>query len=509
MAKKDLRSIIRRTIIVWIVSASLLATVLPASAQTAGYSLPAGVELVIASPVEAGVIYAAVGNTVYRSVDSGQTWLTLAALPSRVTALLPANRTPALLYAATESGGILRSLDGGQAWQPINQGLGLLPGTILEVSALSLDPDDDSLIYAATGYWLGSTEVHFSPVAILASLDGGANWLGIAALPLSSQRVIDLAAVAGQPLTVEARAANGEVQRYAARAETLSALLADPQATPAQRAAAAQALGVLGDQTAVPVLAAAIDSGDVLVVNRAAEALGTLRAAEAIPALQAALLAEDALAPGAAAHALAGIATPEAMAVLVAALDSDPMTPARHAAMSALEEAGSLAVPALLAVTAGNRSAAQRNAVELLGWIGDPAAVDALVTALQSEDAAVRAQAAWALGELAIPSAGEALARAAAEDVDADVRLQATQALARLPAPLPVAAAEPAAPAAAQAPPARVSETSVGSSSSGASNLLTMLMPTLRWVLLAAVLGLAALLPWYQNVREQRRRRRN
>lgn len=32
------------------------------------------------------------------------------------------------------------------------------PGVILGVSALGLDPQDDSLLYAATGYWLGTSD---------------------------------------------------------------------------------------------------------------------------------------------------------------------------------------------------------------------------------------------------------------------------------------------------------------------------------------------------------------
>ena len=83
------------------------------------------------------------------------------------------------------------------------------PGVILGVSALGLDPQDDSLLYAATGYWLGTSQVRFSPAAIIVSSDSGATWRHFAQLPLSSQRIINLAVEANQFPSVIATAVDG------------------------------------------------------------------------------------------------------------------------------------------------------------------------------------------------------------------------------------------------------------------------------------------------------------
>lgn len=481
--------------ITWFALFCLLLAVAPLAGAQAPVQLPADA-LVVASPADASILYAATGDVLYRSADAGQTWAEVASLPGTASVLLPANHSVELLYAGTLYDGIYRSIDGGESWQALNDGLGLLPGTMLDVSALALDPADDGLLYAATGYWLGSTELHFSPAELLVSPDGGANWLPLARLPLNGDRVESLAPVAGQRLAVQA---NGQV--YRADVIALAGLMASPNATPARQAAASQALGLLGNQAAVPALLAELDSGNALLAARAAEALGNLRAEEAIPALGKLLLAENTATPSAAAHALAAIGTPEALDILYAALASDEMTPARHAAMGALENLGSPAVPGLLELAAAANPVAQRNAVEMLGWIADPAAQDGLLAALQAPDAQVRAQAAWALGELADPAAYSALAVAAEADASPDVRLQATQAMARLPEPAPETVVAPEVVAVEAAP----LTTEANSPLAAPLHLL----PILRWVVLALVLGLAALLPWYQSVREQRRRRPN
>ena len=167
-----------------------LAAALPAGAQAP--TPREGATLVATSPVNAEVIYAAAGRTLHRSDDGGQTWTETALLPSAISALQPANHSIELVYAGTESTGIWRSFDRGQSWQASGEGLGMDPGVILGVSALGMDPEDDGLLYAATGYWLGTSQVHFSPVAIMISSDSGATWRHFAQLPLSSQHIISL-----------------------------------------------------------------------------------------------------------------------------------------------------------------------------------------------------------------------------------------------------------------------------------------------------------------------------
>jgi len=183
----------------------------PASAQTP--TPPEGTTLVAMSPVNPDVIYAAAGRMLYRSDDGRQTWAEVTSLPSVISALQPANHSADLVYAGTESAGIWRSFDRGLSWQASGEGLGMDPGVILGVSALGLDPDDDKLLYAATGYWLGTSQVRFSPAAIKVSSDSGATWRHFAQLPLSSQRINKLVVEANQfPRSLSERDGLGRFQ---------------------------------------------------------------------------------------------------------------------------------------------------------------------------------------------------------------------------------------------------------------------------------------------------------
>jgi HEAT repeat protein len=489
-------------LIALLASLLLLAAALPAGAQEPAWS--EAVDFQISSPLEPGLVYGVAAKQVLRSHDGGKSWEIASALPSAVTVLRPANHEQTLLYAGTESSGVFRSFDGGERWQAVNMGLGLLPGTILEISALNLDPEDDGLLYVATGYWLGSTQMHFSPADVAVSMDFGSTWLSLGQLPISGSRITALTPLLDQPLAVLATMADGTSQSFAADATHLVSLLEDSEVLLTQRIAAAQALGRLGDPLVTPVLVAALESGDLRLVAQAAQSLGALRAEEAVPTLRALLLAEEPTVPSAVAEALAAIGTPEAMAVLVHALGGETMASSRHAAMSSLEAMDSAAVPVLVAAARGRNPGIQRDAVELLGWIGDPAAQEELLAALQSEHADVRAQAAWALGELGDPAASQALAAIVSEDPSSEVKLQAQHALARLGGPeMPLTVdVEPQLPQ-----PELAVDLSPGSEGQG-SNMptrLDSLLPMLRWVLLAAALVLAAFLPWYQNNREERR----
>lgn len=206
-------------LVIRMVMFGVLVAARPASAQTP--TPPEGTTLVVMSPVNTEVIYAAAGRTLYRSDDGSQTWAEVTSLPSVISALHPANHSVELVYAGTESAGIWRSFDHGLSWEANGEGLGMDPGVILGVSALGLDPRDDSLLYAATGYWLGTSHVRFSPAAIMVSSDSGATWRHFAELPLSSQRIISLAVEANQFPSVIATAVDGTKTHYIARVDKM------------------------------------------------------------------------------------------------------------------------------------------------------------------------------------------------------------------------------------------------------------------------------------------------
>jgi HEAT repeat protein len=492
---------------VLLVGSLLLTGALPAGAQAPAW--PEEIEFRISSPLDPNLEFGVAAKQVLRSQDGGQTWELASALPSAVTVLRPANHEETLLYAGTESSGVFRSFDGGESWQAISMGLGLLPGTILEITALDLDPKDDGLLYAATGYWLGSTEMHFSPADVAVSMDFGSTWLSLGQPPISGSRVTALSPLSDQPLAVVATTVDGTDQPFSPDTTRLVSLLEDSEAAVAQQIAAAQALGRLGDPSATPALIAALQSSDLRLVAQAAKSLGTLQAAEAVPTLRALLMAEEPTVPSALAEALAAIATPEAMVALMDALGEEATASSRHAAMGSLEAMGSLAVPSLMAAASSRDPSTQRDAVELLGWIGDPAAQGRLLTALESEHEEVRAQAAWALGELGDPAASRALAAVVSEDPSSDVRLQAQHALAHLAgpeAPLTTDAIQPSLP---EPEPAVVVEPVSEGQRTAMPTWLDSLLPMLRWIVLGIALILAAFLPWYQTTREERRHRHN
>lgn len=243
--------VLSKRLTVWVIRMvmfGVLVVARPASAQTP--TPPEGTTLVAMSPVNAEVIYAAAGRTLYRSDDGSQTWAEVTSLPSVISALQPANHSADLVYAGTESAGIWRSFDRGLSWQTSDKGLGMDPGVILGVSALGLDPQDDSLLYAATGYWLGTSQVRFSPAAIMLSSDNGATWLPLARVPLGSQSITSLYVDASQSLSVVATAVDGTTARYTASMDEMIAYRPAAEASPAQQAAAARSLDLLASEEA-------------------------------------------------------------------------------------------------------------------------------------------------------------------------------------------------------------------------------------------------------------------
>jgi len=149
------------------------------------------------------------------------------------------------------------------------------------------------------------------------------------------------------------------------------------------RFCAAQALGYLGDTSAVPALIIALSDSDSGVPLAAAETLGELGDTSAVPAL------------------------------IVALSDSDSAAYLRTVAAEALRYLGDRsAVPALIDALSDSDEIVQLAAAEALGELGDTSAVPALIIALSDSDEDVQLAAAEALGELGDTSAAPALINA-------------------------------------------------------------------------------------------------
>jgi hypothetical protein len=251
--------------------------------------------------------------------------------------------SPAVLFIGSESIGLVRSNDLGASWQPVDSAV-LSGGAAapLGVTALAVNPDDPQIVYAASGFWLGTSNARFNPLGVFASVDGGAHWFEMARAAVGSAPVEEIEPVVGQPLAVRVTDSTGTRRVEMKLTEALEAGLNDPD--PAVRAATARAagligdkaavpallshlrdpdlyageqiavaLGRLGDRTAIPTLLQALQTGDEAVQARSAHALGLLNAQEATPALAKTLLTGGPLAQRQAAQALATLGTPEAI----------------------------------------------------------------------------------------------------------------------------------------------------------------------------------------------------
>jgi photosystem II stability/assembly factor-like uncharacterized protein len=144
---------------------------------------------------EFGVLY---GGGVYKSIDAGATW-NLASNGIQewnrqlmCLAIAPSNNS--VLYAGTDSGGVLKSTDRAASWTPIGP-----PGQNgASVWALAIDPTDAATVYAGPRILSGTF-----PYAVYKTTDGGNSW-SLASTGLPNQRTTALAVDPKNPRTLYA-----------------------------------------------------------------------------------------------------------------------------------------------------------------------------------------------------------------------------------------------------------------------------------------------------------------
>jgi HEAT repeat protein len=207
------------------------------------------------------------------------------------------------------------------------------------------------------------------------------------------------------------------------------------------RESAAEVLGCIPSETAVPALAKVLRHKHVGVRRSAVKALAEASSgsAAAAPALAEALADSDAHVRAEAARALGRTASQAAVPALMYAL-KDESVEVRRWATRALGSIRNLAsAPALMEALKDRDVGVRRTAAQVLGHLRAQGAVPALAEALldasgplQGGDVTdVRCMAAWALGETHNPQAAPALERAL-HDKNALVRDAATKALAKV-----------------------------------------------------------------------------
>jgi photosystem II stability/assembly factor-like uncharacterized protein len=128
-------------------------------------------------PVTPSKLYVIAGDSLFRSVDSGENWTALnAGLPSRALKVLTVDPlTPSTLYAVGINGGILKSADAGENWTPSKGPAGTV-GFADSVLSLAIDPGNSSTIYA--GSFAAATGVRggVGRGSIGKSSNGGLTW---------------------------------------------------------------------------------------------------------------------------------------------------------------------------------------------------------------------------------------------------------------------------------------------------------------------------------------------
>ena len=420
-----------------------------------------------------GRLFAATRSVLFYSDDGGQTWAKSMPVPGSISALAAADRDT--VYVGTETWAVYKSADAGRTWQPALEGLGLVAGQMVKITALQPDPDQPGVLYAAVAYVLGSTQVHVTAGGTFMTVDGGDSWQAMAGPTFpEAKQASDLVRLPKRPLSVLAvtrdgfqgyapdttsamaalGSSDGVARAAAARllglaeakeaSDLLLAALADPE--PAVRLTAAEALGRIADPANSSALMVMIEHPDEQVRLGAARALGLMKSEAAVEPLRAMLMSGKGGAVAVAAEALGRIGTPAATDALLAALADVEMSPRRHAALGALEAMGEPAVGPLTEMLVSSRDERVRqNSAQALGWVGSAQATQALVDAIQDGSEAVRGQAAWALGEIGDPAARAALERAVENDGSVLVRVEAQRALGQLAEKPRAAAGQPVA----------------------------------------------------------------
>lgn len=126
----------------------------------------------------AGLAFVRTPWKLYRAENGGLSWVNVDNLGSTPTALAITDGAgqPATVYVGTVDRGLVKSNDG-HNWSVANNGLGFVPGSRLHVDALAADPTQPNVLYVATSYLYGSTEVHQNPVGVSLSTTGAQSWM--------------------------------------------------------------------------------------------------------------------------------------------------------------------------------------------------------------------------------------------------------------------------------------------------------------------------------------------
>lgn len=107
---------------------------------------------------------------VWKSTDSGATWIPLEDPPfAYVQSMVVDPTSPDTIYAATRDGGLFKSADGGTTWNKANRGIVPRPTGEVGLQAMAIDPLHPQVLYVATG-------AAVTPGVVYKTVDGGNSW---------------------------------------------------------------------------------------------------------------------------------------------------------------------------------------------------------------------------------------------------------------------------------------------------------------------------------------------
>jgi len=113
----------------------------------------------------------------WKSTDSGATWMLLDDLPFAYLQTLVGDPTaPNTLYAATSDTGLFKSVDGGVTWNQASRGI-----AATSLQALAIDPLHPQVLYAGTAAGV-------NPGAVYKTVNGGNNWTIVDTAPAVVQQ---------------------------------------------------------------------------------------------------------------------------------------------------------------------------------------------------------------------------------------------------------------------------------------------------------------------------------
>lgn len=161
--------------------------------------LPPSVWQLDVSP--SGVLYVASvpSSVVYRSVDKGESWTLLGALPDSAS-VQAFGFSGEEVFAGTTLG-IYRKNETGPGWTAVR------PGQREDIRAFATDPEDDETLYAGIGFYGGFR-------GVLESVDGGATWRS-SNQGLAGNAVVDAEIAPSNPRVLYVSVASAIVARSA------------------------------------------------------------------------------------------------------------------------------------------------------------------------------------------------------------------------------------------------------------------------------------------------------